>query len=84
MVDERVKEIAKRYKLIRHVDQPMAKGRGKEFSNLQRCACPDVLIAPNGDVYPCGCKITKIGNILNKNFKLYTFEQECECDREVS
>lgn len=27
------------------------------------CSCPHVFITPLGDITPCGCKITKVGNI---------------------
>jgi MoaA/NifB/PqqE/SkfB family radical SAM enzyme len=63
-----------------------AVGRGKNISGAEkRCACADIFISPKGDIYPCGCKITKLGNIMDSRSKSlisdlleHEFNDQCE------
>ena len=83
MVDNEVIDFAKKHKLINSVSKILAAGRASDWGE-DGCTCEDLFIAPNGDIYPCGCKITKLGNVLDKDFDIHNFKQylggECEKD----
>jgi hypothetical protein len=51
---------------IRSVSRILARGRGTKVPGaVDECACDDTLIDPKGDVYLCGCKNVKIGDVFN-------------------
>jgi MoaA/NifB/PqqE/SkfB family radical SAM enzyme len=56
-------------------------GRAKHWGNhpFIKCICDSVFITPLGDVYPCGCKKTLLGNVLGE-VKIYSeyFQGYCE------
>ena len=71
----------KGYAGIRDVSRGVvAVGRAKENDIMHRsgCACETLFIAPNGDYYQCGCKKTKLGNILTSTPVLNESEGTCE------
>ena len=40
--------------------------RGLDYLwNDEKCACDDLFFAPDGSVYSCGCKHTKLGDVWN-------------------
>lgn len=47
------------------------------------CCCSTMFIAPNGDFYQCGCKKTKLGNILFDPLPDEIFQDECEFDQKI-
>lgn len=56
------------YLSIRDVSKNGALGVGRAKENniykKEGCACEDFFVAPNGDIYQCGCQITKICTIF--------------------
>jgi len=43
----------------------LARGRGRNIPGaVDGCACADLLVDPAGDVWACGCKTMRIGNVL--------------------
>ena len=65
-------------------------GRAKDNElggDSRHCACPGIIVKPNGDIYPCGCEdAPKIGNVLKggitKHYKKIIATEEfsdCEC-----
>lgn len=43
----------------------LARGRGRNIPGaVDECACDEVLVDPAGDVWACGCKAEKWGNVL--------------------
>ena len=61
-------------------------GRAKGWGNHPKvkCACDAVFIKPDGRVYPCGCRKTCIGNIMNDSLdiKYEYFDGNCENSKE--
>lgn len=59
-----------------------AKKLGEPMNDVNKCACDTLFVTPKGDIYPCGCKLTKLGNVLGDlsflNFD--HFEGNCELD----
>jgi MoaA/NifB/PqqE/SkfB family radical SAM enzyme len=50
---------------IRTVNRILARGRGKKIAGAtDECACPEIFVDPKGDVYLCGCKTMKIGDVF--------------------
>ena len=82
MVNPGVIAYAEKYKLIRRIDEPYAQGRAENYGR-KGCACSDLFIDPYGDVYPCGCKITKLGNICDPNFSIDSEYMCNECERDI-
>lgn len=58
------------------------KGRAAEncIQDQNGCCCSALFIAPNGDFYHCGCKKTKIGNILTDEIPARNLESLGECE----
>ncbi len=51
---------------IRTVTRILARGRGESIPGaIDECACPDVFVAPDGNIYLCGCKTNLIGNAFD-------------------
>lgn len=48
---------------IRTVEAPFRRGRWKKGED--RCACPDLTVEPNGDLFHCGCRRLQYGTIFN-------------------
>lgn len=71
---------------IRDVSRGVKK-KGRAIENglwtQKGCCCPTMLIAPNGDFYQCGCKETKLGNILFDPLPDEIFQNECEFDQKI-
>ena len=71
---------------IRDVSSGVKK-KGRAITNglwtQKGCCCPTMLIAPNGDFYQCGCKKTKLGNILFDPLPDEIFQGECEFDQKI-
>ena len=87
-ISTKVEELAKRYKMVSDVNNPIPIGRASNFvdPNSERskdCICDDLFICPNGDIYPCGCKITCLGNILDKDLKIDDKYIQHECERRI-
>jgi len=63
------------------------KKKGRAIENglwrQKGCCCNTMLIAPNGDFYQCGCKKTKLGNILFDPLPDEIFQGECEFDQKI-
>lgn len=69
MVDERVIEafsgIGRTFadsRQVHGVSLPSATGRAIDWGKSY-CACENWVINPNGDIFPCGCRLNSIGNI---------------------
>ena len=69
MVDEQVFEefidLGRTFDDSRHVHgviTPSATGRAATWG-VNYCACEHWVINPNGDVFPCGCRLDCVGNI---------------------
>jgi len=64
------------------------KGQGRAAENclqdMEGCACTTLFIAPNRDFYHCGCKKTKLRNILTDEIPQIYWDNpdECECNIE--
>lgn len=71
---------------IRDVSSGVKK-KGRAIENglwrQKGCCCSTMLIAPNGDFYQCGCKKTKLGNILFDPLPDEIFQGECEFDQKI-
>ena len=48
---------------IRTVEAPFRRGRWKKGED--RCACPDLTVEPNGDLFHCGCRRLQYGTVFN-------------------
>lgn len=74
------------YAGIRDVSSGVKK-KGRAIENglwrQKGCCCNTMLIAPNGDFYQCGCKKTKLGNILFDPLPYEIFLGECEFDQKI-
>jgi MoaA/NifB/PqqE/SkfB family radical SAM enzyme len=74
------------YAGIRDVSSGVKK-KGRAIENglwrQKGCCCNTMLIAPNGDFYQCGCKKTKLGNILFDPLPYEIFLGECEFDLKI-
>ncbi len=71
------------YRDIRDVtDKVIPKGRAKNWgtNTYATCACPSLLVDPLGNVYPCGCKKTRLGNIHDGTFTAFADEFQGECE----
>ncbi len=69
------------YRDIRDVTGKVTRqGRAKNWGTKDFCGCESLLIDPLGNVYPCGCKKTRLGNIHDSDFHLTSdhFQGECE------
>lgn len=53
------------YREIRGEDgyEPYAQGRAKEFTDKEGCCCDDLVVAPDGTLYACGCKLEQFGSV---------------------
>lgn len=68
---------------VRTVKTIVPVGRAIQFSNAlpmqpkewSQCCCEDLLIDPRGDIWSCGCRHTKLGNVLN-GFDMSTYDRE--------
>ena len=49
---------------IRSVTRISKAGRAKNWGNTDECACDEPFIDPAGNVWQCGCKLEKLGNVL--------------------
>lgn len=50
----------------RTVSKILARGRGKKIAGAEdECACTETFVDPKGDVYMCGCKNVKLGDVFN-------------------
>lgn len=56
-------------------------GRAKNWGNhpFQRCACDGPFIVPSGDVYSCGCRRRKLGNVNGTGFEFAQDWHELGC-----
>ena len=71
MVSDEVKELARKQQATRNVRRISKTGRGKNISGAEKiCVCNDTFIDVNGNVYLCGCKKHKRGNIMDKDFDI--------------
>jgi MoaA/NifB/PqqE/SkfB family radical SAM enzyme len=69
------------YRDIRNTSSHIsARGRAKEWAEYDDCGCTSLFIDPQGNVYPCGCKKTRMGNIHDSSFTVDSeaFSGECE------
>ena len=69
------------YRSIRNTSKHIsARGRAKEWAEYDDCGCSSLFVDPQGNVYPCGCKKTRLGNIHDANFTVDSerFSGECE------
>jgi len=50
----------------KHSKNVIYAGRAKKIYGADKsiCICEDLVVAPNGDVYSCGCKKHKFGNVV--------------------
>lgn len=87
-ISPKVKHLAEIYKMVRSVreDAIVPIGRAKHFppQKYKSCFCDDLFVNPNGDIYPCGCRITKIGNVLDKHLQLDDKYWNHECERSIN
>ena len=67
---------------IRTVNRIVVKGRAAEnyLGDHDECGCSCLFIAPNGDFYRCGCKKTKLGNLLTDEIPESLWEHPDECE----
>lgn len=81
-----VKGTGRSYAGIRDVSSGVKK-KGRAIENglwrQKGCCCNTMFIAPNGDFYQCGCKETKLGNILFDPLPDEIFQGECEFDQKI-
>jgi hypothetical protein len=63
----------------------LARGRAIEndLSQKDQCACNSICIDPSGDFYRCGCRITKLGNILVDEIPQVCFDHPDECEKDL-
>lgn len=45
------------------------------------CICDDWFIKPDGSIYQCGCQITRLGNVLDKDHEYLSYLENA-CERE--
>lgn len=43
----------------------IAAGRAKSWGSRQECVCSSLFITPQGNIFACGCKTKKLGNVNN-------------------
>ena len=71
------------YREIRSVSNIVSAGRAKanDLGNVRagRCACEGIFIAPDGKVYPCGCKVNPLGNV----FEDFEWPEEETCGKQI-
>ncbi len=86
MVDERVIRAFNNIGLtlldsreVNSVSIVSATGRAADWG-LNYCACDSWVINPNGDVFPCGCRLQAIGNVNSKSV-LHLNWEERRCAR---
>jgi MoaA/NifB/PqqE/SkfB family radical SAM enzyme len=82
-IDPKVVEAFKRYSKIRNVEDGIKEQGRAELNGLadmKGCACSALFIAPNGDFYQCGCKKTKLGNILTDEIPQTYWDNPDECE----
>lgn len=63
-----------------------AQGRAIEnhVDDMEGCACEAMFIAPNGDFYKCGCRKTKLGNIMDiDELPESITENPNECEKDI-
>lgn len=74
---------------VRGVKKIMRRGRAADWREDERaveladeCACPDIFVDPRGDVWACGCKEEKFGNVL-KGVEIPEdyYERDEQCSR---
>ena len=64
-IDDNVVDGFTAIKALNEVSRIVSSGRAKFFyGSEKRCSCPDLFINPKGDVFSCGCRKHKLGNIL--------------------
>ena len=52
-------------KALNEVSRIVSSGRARFlYESEKRCACPDLFVDPKGNVFSCGCRKHKFGNIL--------------------
>ena len=49
----------------------IATGRAKSWGNRQICCCDSLFITPLGNVFACGCKTKKLGNVNDSDLTLH-------------
>jgi len=47
--------------------EPIPQGRAKKIIHTKQteCACNDLFVAPNGDLYTCGCQNVRLGTVFD-------------------
>jgi MoaA/NifB/PqqE/SkfB family radical SAM enzyme len=87
LVSDKVYELAEKYHALKPAYHIAAAGRAKgKLDAEKRCCCDDLFINPHGDVYLCGCRISKLCNITHKKnisiiekyYNNYDIEDKCE------
>ena len=64
-IDDSVVDGFTAIKAVNEVTRMASSGRAKFFyESEKRCACPDLFVDPKGNVFSCGCRKHKFGNIL--------------------
>lgn len=67
-VDDAVVRAFESNKAIRTVHSISRSGRGKNISgSKQFCICDDLFVDPHGNLFSCGCKKHKFGNVMDLN-----------------
>jgi MoaA/NifB/PqqE/SkfB family radical SAM enzyme len=47
------------------------------------CCCDALFVTPNGDFYHCGCKRTRLGNILTDDIPEDNLQKLGECEKDI-
>ena len=67
LLEDMVKKRFAEHKRIRTVRRIVSSGRAKrnQLWTDNGCCCDDLFVDPVGDVYSCGCRKHKFGNVIN-------------------
>jgi sulfatase maturation enzyme AslB (radical SAM superfamily) len=79
-------ERGKGYAGVRDVSRGVVgAGRAKKNNIYKRtaCCCDALFITPNGDFYHCGCKKTRLGNILTDAIPQHNLQYIGECENNI-
>lgn len=61
-------------------------GRAKNWGDELGCACDELVIEPDGTIFPCGCRVKdeQMGTVFKPNIpnEYWKYDEKCKRDRE--
>lgn len=62
--------------------EPYAVGRATDITDKTGCCCDDLVVAPDGSIFACGCKLEQFGSVHAPMIPQEYFERDEKCSQE--